>query len=278
MGLKVHRKFRTLIIQNENGALRLKEEFEAIGAEGLDDFIWVSPPPPFGFEFGVVDFNETIKAKLDEVAPDLVILDPWTATVADDKGKDYRETLKELRRVFGSGDASPALLIVAHTRKPSNAERAPKGRALMHEVSGSHVLTAHARCVFNMLAASDDPDDDRVIFENSKNNDGPQPKPTAWHRQNGLFAPCTDFDWKTYHGQQQRGRAKVGIGDLREVFAHAGGTLTRKEAKQALMDSCDCKESVAYDALKRYAEHLREEGTTLRWIEPDDEDSESDHA
>jgi len=239
-----------------------------------DDFIRISPPPQFGFEFGGAAFAETVKAAIADFDPDLVILDPWTAAITDDKGKDYRETLQQLRRVIGSGDISPALVIVAHTRKPSTNDRAPRGRSLMHEVAGSYVLTAHARCVFNLLAASDDPDDDRVIFENSKNNDGKQVAPSAWHRRNGPFALCADFDWKAYNSQHEaKGRAIVGIGDLREIFEQAGGVLTRQQATRTLMDSLECSSSVAYDALSatgRFGKHLRVEGKSLRWIEPGD--------
>ncbi|HLP10219.1 MAG TPA: AAA family ATPase [Opitutaceae bacterium] len=281
MGLTVHRRFRSLIIQSENGPLRLRDEFSAIGTNDLDGHIRVSPPPPFGFEFGNAHFVAAIKATLADFQPDVVILDPWTATVTDDKGKDYRETLQLLKRVFGCGDESPALVIVAHTRKPGNGDRVPRGRSLMHEVAGSYVLTSHARCVFNMLPASDDTSDDRVVFENSKNNDGKQVKPSAWHRQNGLFLPCPDFDWNAYNGKQERGRSKIGRGDLREVFEQAGGSMTRQEAAKALMASVGCSKSVAYDALKNdgpFAEYLAAEGAMIRWSEPETEVSESDHA
>lgn len=184
-------------------------------------------------------------------------------------------------RPLASGDNSPALVIIAHTRKPAIGDRAPRGRRLLHEVAGSLVLGAHARCVFSLLAPSDDLADDRVVFENPKNNDGEQARPTAWHRRNGLFAPCPDFDWKTYNRQHgAKGRAMVGIGDLREVFEQAGGVLTRQQAARALMDSLECSASVAYDALSqtgRFAEYLRIEGKNLRWVEPDG-DSESEHA
>ncbi len=281
MGLTVHRRFRSLIIQSENGPLRLKDEFSAIGTNDLDGYIRVSPPPPFGFEFGNAQFVAEIKAALADFQPDIVILDPWTATVTDDKGKDYRETLQLLKRVFGCGDDSPALVIVAHTRKPGNGDRVPRGRSLMHEVAGSYVLTSHARCVFNMLPASDDTSDDRIVFENSKNNDGQQVKPSAWHRQNGLFLPCPDFDWNAYNGKQERGRSKIGRGDLREVFEKAGGPMTRQDAVKALREVTGCSKSVAYDALSNdgsFAECLAAEGAMLRWSESEAEDSESDHA
>ena len=49
LGLKVHWRFRTMIIQNENGRYRLKLEYQ--GREVTPDVeksILVSEPPPFG--------------------------------------------------------------------------------------------------------------------------------------------------------------------------------------------------------------------------------------
>src|SRR6188474_2744901 len=38
-GLKVHRKFKTLIVQNENGRYRLKQEFSSLDCAQLDSFV-----------------------------------------------------------------------------------------------------------------------------------------------------------------------------------------------------------------------------------------------
>jgi hypothetical protein len=120
-----------------------------------------------------------------------------------------------------------------------------------------------------------------VVFENSKNNVGKQVPPIAWVRRNGIFPPCANFDWKAYYRQHEnKSRAIVGIGNLRDIFEQAGGVLTRQQAAQALRDSLGCSPSVAYEALSRtgrFAEHLRTEGKNLRWIEPDGV-SESEHA
>ena len=48
-GLPVHAKFKTMIIQTENSRHRLKQEFLARCADSyLDDWIFVSEPPPYG--------------------------------------------------------------------------------------------------------------------------------------------------------------------------------------------------------------------------------------
>src|SRR5205085_592035 len=102
--------------------------------------------------------------------PELVILDPWNAVARDEKARDYLETFNSIREVIPVGDESPALGIVAHTRKPKSDER-PTGRALLHEIAGSHVIGSLPRCAFIMQSASDDPAQSCVIWSNCKNND-----------------------------------------------------------------------------------------------------------
>jgi hypothetical protein len=50
-GLKVHSKFKTLIIQNENGRYRLKQEFSELDCETMDEFVRITPPPTYGLCF-----------------------------------------------------------------------------------------------------------------------------------------------------------------------------------------------------------------------------------
>ena len=42
-GLPVHHKFKTLIVQNENGRYRLKQEFSELDCAALDEFVKVCP-------------------------------------------------------------------------------------------------------------------------------------------------------------------------------------------------------------------------------------------
>ena len=48
-GFKVHRHFKTMIVQAENGRVRLKNEFADLDCTTLDEFVRVCSPPPFGF-------------------------------------------------------------------------------------------------------------------------------------------------------------------------------------------------------------------------------------
>src|SRR5437763_11135200 len=47
-GMPVHRQFRTMIVQTENGRYRLQQEFQQLQCGDLDEWIRVSEPPPFG--------------------------------------------------------------------------------------------------------------------------------------------------------------------------------------------------------------------------------------
>jgi len=200
LGLTVHRRFKTLILQTENGPIRLKDEFGAMCDKEIDDAVRVSRPPPFGFCFDRSEFCGEVRAIIKEFQPDVVIIDPWNAATPDDKSRDYLETFKLIRSVLPSGDEGPALGIVAHTRKPRADGRA-SGRALLHEIAGSHVLGSVPRSVFVIQPASDDPKDNRVVWTCCKNNDGEMGSPSAWERGNGAFTAVEDFDWEAFYGK-----------------------------------------------------------------------------
>ena len=43
------------------------------------------------------------------------------------------------------------------------------------------------------------------------------------------------------------------------------------------MDKLEVSRSVAYEAIKRFSGHFRAEGSKLRWVDPDEGQSESEH-
>src|SRR5262249_5861025 len=87
-GLKIHRQFKTAILQNENGRYRLKAEFSQLGEEGLDEWIRVSEIPPFGMAFGRPEFRGALAGWLDDFRPDVFAFDPWNSLAQDDKQRD----------------------------------------------------------------------------------------------------------------------------------------------------------------------------------------------
>jgi hypothetical protein len=209
LGYTVRTDFRTLIIQNENGLLRLKRELADIDEPKLDDCLRISEPPPYGMCFRRREFRDQLRRISETFGPQLVGLDPWNAIAQDDKAKDYLETFEIVREVFPSGDSGPCLVIVAHTRKPQMGDRA-NGRALMNLLAGSYVLLSIPRTIFILQHATDDVTEDRVVLTCPKNNNGELGSRAAWIRKNGLFVEVENFDWEEWDsGEKQTAKGRL---------------------------------------------------------------------
>jgi len=263
-GLSIQKQFRTMIIQNENGRKRLSDEFFTLPCDDLESWIRVSPPPPFGIDLNNPDFQNALKEAIAAFVPDVVLFDPWNALAPDDKARDYMETFKLIRKIVPAGDNSPAIGIVAHTRKPKHDERA-SGRGLSTLLAGSYILASVPRTVFVLQPASDATEDSRVVFTCCKNNDGDMGAPSAWKRRNGLFEAVSDFDWEEF-GKPTGGRSTITEEDMAEIFE--GGTLSKGEARKALMERTRCAKSAAYEALElpgRFDRFLKLEGGKYAW-------------
>ena len=143
---------------------------------------------------------------------------------------------------------------------------------MLHELAGSHILGSAARAAFILEAGSNDTDDNRVVFSCAKNNDGEMPSRSAWHRCNGLFLPCPDFDWKAFDGPEDK-RRTVTEDDLRNLFHDEDGRqrrIAKKNAADELEERTKLKRTACYDALSltgRFKDHLREEGGLLSWLD-----------
>jgi len=263
--LKVHRKLKVMIIQTENGELRLAREFGELNCEALENFVRVCPPPPYGMCFARTDFRAQLAVAIAEFKPDIVIFDPWNAVARDEKAREYLETFDDFRSVLPLGDDAPALGIVAHTRKPRQDERA-SGRALLNLLAGSYVLGSVPRSVFVMQAATDDTTDNRVVWTCCKNNDGELGARSAWERSNGLFAPVIDFDWQTFDAPNSDRRQTITETDVAEVFVD--GPLPKTEAAKRLRENTGASKATAYRALDlngRFRKHLRLENGLWMW-------------
>lgn len=264
MGLPVHAPFKTAILQAENGEVRLKRELEDIEGQGhdLDGWLFITPPPPRGFAFGDVEFCRQLRAWLDEVKPGVLAIDPWNRAASDDKAKDYSEALEAVLSCLPEGPDKPAIVIVHHLRKQMGGEGRKHGRDLLNELSGSYVIGSACRSAFILEPATPDVEDDRVILSCAKNNNGEMGAPSAWHRQNGLFGHCLEFDWEEW---QQGGskRRVIELQDLAAIFENGRKTLSKGDASKALIAIAGIGKSAAYAALKpdgRFAKHLSEAG------------------
>lgn len=264
MGLPVHAPFKMAILQAENGEVRLQRELQDIEGQGhdLDGWLYITPPPPRGFAFGDDEFCRQLREWLDEVKPGVLAIDPWNRAASDDKAKDYSSALESVLSCLPEGPDKPAIIIVHHLRKQLGSEGRKHGRDLLNELSGSYVIGSACRAAFILEPATPDAEDDRVILSCAKNNNGEMGAPSAWHRRNGLFAPCLDFDWKEW---QQGGskRRVIEVEDLAAIFGNGSKTLSKGEASKALQAHATVGHSAAYEALKadgRFAEHLSEVG------------------
>jgi len=265
-GLKVHRQFKTMIMQAENGRVRLKNEFSDLGMDcaTLDDFVRVCSPPPCGFAIEKLEFRDALRREIDSFQPDVFILDPFNRIARDDKAKDYAQAFEGLMAVLPPGDDFPSLGIVAHTRKP-RAEERTSGRALLNLLAGSYVIGSIPRAVFVMQAASDDTTDNRVVWTCCKNNDGELGERTAWERRNGLFVPVTGFDWKTFEGDVEK-RRTICLDDLDTLFESGGRQLAKKTAVEYLMEQTKMAKTACYQALKldgQYSANLSDQNGLL---------------
>jgi hypothetical protein len=264
MGLPVSGRLKTLIIQNENGRYRLREEYKArgLGAE-IDDYILVSEPPPYGMTLTNPEFLEDVRAMIDSFRPDIVVFDPWNSAAKDDKAADYSAAFEALRGILPTGSDRPALIIVAHTRKPQPTDKRTGGSALMHQLAGSYVLTSVPRAIFLMVRGTSDETDNSIVWFNPKNSNGPCAARSAWERSPAGFIHLPNFDWKAFDGGQG-GRTVMQVEHLREAL----GTekWLRSEAVKRLERVTGLGEKACQNALKqngKFSEHLIFEDT---WV------------
>lgn len=278
LGHRVHSRFRSMILQCENGPMRLKQELsEAIPQDevgALDDWLRITPPPPYGLAFHEPGFRAQLAEAIRDFKPGLLVIDPWNRVAAGDKQMDYRQALDDIEACLPhKQEDKPAILIVHHMRKKSGDSNRKQGRDLLHELAGSYQIGAFARCVFALEPASNDTTDPQVILTCCKNNDGHLGRPSAWRRRNGLFDPASDFDMDAFlTGPADDAKAKR-PGIPHEVIAKAlRGMLCRSRTQVAmrLVNAGICERTKAFEILKEYIdrEHVVEDTTgEFRWCE-----------
>jgi hypothetical protein len=262
--LPVHGQFKTYILQDENGRHRLKEDFAKVETE-IDEFIRVTPPLECGMSFSKQEFRDNFTKELADFGPDIVVIDPWINAARDCTQSDYSDLFDYIRECMPKGEKAPAIVIVAHTRKPQ-AERCSTGTGLLHELIGSTKLGSVPRSVFVIQSASNDTEDNRIVFTCCKNNDGQKGQRTAWKRHEGLFSHI-DFDWDEFDNPET-GRVSIREEDLVALFEGGEQSLKKKDAVAQLMEQTEAKKSAAYQALSldgRFGAHLCEREGLLHW-------------
>ncbi len=253
-GLPVHCQFRTLMLQNENGPVRLHRDFEQIKLPAIfDSWIRVSSPPPLGMLMDNPLFRAELRAAVDDFAPHVLLIDPWNSVARDSMEKDYQMAFNWLREILAGRPEDPAIVIIHHLRKPKDTDRA-RGFGLINLMSGSYTLGSVARSAMILQRASDDAKEKKqLVFTPVKNNDGrDEGEATAWELRDGQFFEAEEFDWDAFKagsGSKKKGPA-VSEEHLRELFDNGSAWFSQKDAAERLMPLANVARSTAYDALK----------------------------
>lgn len=264
-----------MIVQCENGGRRLQREFAAMAEAHPDvDFdLWIrtSLPPEGGIPFHRPEFRQALSRAVEEFKPDVVIVDPWTAVAAEDASKDIVEKLAEIRSCLPAGDSCPAVVIVAHTKKPRAEDKGNRGRALMFSVSGSQALVATARSVFVLLPFTEDIQDDRILWACAKLSDSENPPAdSVWHRRLGrLFLPC-DADPEDYWRDGDAKPAQwLTVEMIRDVLTDPLTAMTQNRLAETLAERFNDGRgaSSVHKWLKRpeFSAHLDSKGGLISW-------------
>ncbi len=250
-GLPVHRRFKTMILQAENGLVRLSSEYrDHLKGCDLDEWVKVSGDVDM-FAFESEDFCTEFRAEIEAFGPDVIVLDPWNRAARDSMEKDFRAAFDAILSCMATGDKRPALMIVAHTRKPRMGEKV-NGRGLLNLLSGSLVLGSIPRAAFVLQAASDDTERKEFVFCCCKNNNGELGKATAWKREGVNFVgPLENFNWDEFNNGSTGGgkNAKIEEHHLEEIFDHGRVWLSKAAAAKALQTLTGTGHSAIYAAL-----------------------------
>lgn len=269
LGHKVHAKFRTLIIQIENGQWRLKQELaEAVPSGGLDDWLRITPPPAYGLAFHEPGFRERVAEIIREFRAGLVIVDPWNRVAEGDKQGDYRQALEAILECLPSDpNEKPAVLIIHHMRKKGSDSTRKQGRDLLHELAGSYQIGSAARCVFVLEPGSNDTTDPTVVLTCCKNNDGREGEPSAWTRCNGLFASAGHYDMESFLSPDApaKGRTTSPVAIARALRGMQGES--KSKAVSRLMDADVCRKSKGYEILDEHPNVVEDDAGKFWWKE-----------
>lgn len=260
MGYPIRRRFRTYILQSENSVGRLKSEIMDTPQSLIRE--WIRWSKPTALAFHRPDFRRRL-AQIWEAWPfDLLVIDPWTDVVRDAEAGDVAEAFDNIRLSLPRGERMPSVLVVAHIRKQGRTDKwRPKaGSELMHEVLGSQGTVGKARTVFALQPG--DPtnmEDDTVIFDCGKCNDGRPNPPSAWRRCNGEFVALPDFDLEAWRNPPDDDGRKILTEDDVRAVVRPDLFLTRQEAVAGIMQR-GFSQAAAYRALTKFNSLIRTTG------------------
>jgi len=261
LGYSINKPFKTLIIQAENSRLRMIMDAKRVQIpEELNEHVKLLEFSWGDISLGNSKLVDALRKLMVEFEPDLVIFDPWNQFADDDKAKETKAAMDNIKHILDAAKNPPACLIVAHHRKKREGD-AHKGRQMADLISGSYVMQSNPRCVL-CYAAYDptDENDNRVVVLCPKKNNGKHKGPaTAWTLCEHGFEAIADFDYKAWQDGGSEGKepkAKIRLEHFQAIFAD--GPLTRAEAGKKLEALTGAGRSAVSDALTKRLAHLIE--------------------
>jgi len=115
--------------------------------------------------------------------------------------------------------------------------------------------------------ASDDTEDDRVVFTTAKNNDGEHGPRSAWRRTASGFQAVPAFDWEKFDGAAPAREPIVTEAHIQAVFEGGKKACTLASAAANLQVVAGCGRSTAYEAMKakggRFTHLLKYDGPLI---------------
>lgn len=246
MGYEVRRRFKTLVLQSENNENRIKEELACLPME-LAQYVKISLPCEMAF--ARPEFRQELRRIWDSWRFDVIVIDNLNDVSRADGREDFLEAIANIKAALPRHPETPSIILIAHLTKGSGRALKPlTGRKLLDEIAGSNALAAKARTAFALQHADPtDATDDRVIFDCAKCNNGVPLPMAAYHRRNGEFQPCPNFDFDTWlNPPEDGGRARPpGREDWLEIFDNVKG-MTKKALVNYLKDFRKASQAAAY--------------------------------
>lgn len=127
-GHEIHGRFKTLIVQCENGLRRLHDDLAKMDIpDDVDEWLSIMEPPAEGLNFGSTEWREALARETAAIAPDLVLVDPLNAACADSFEKDFKAALDQIGEVAAAAGTNCATGIAHH--RESRATRTSTGAA-----------------------------------------------------------------------------------------------------------------------------------------------------
>ncbi|MEM1059325.1 MAG: AAA family ATPase [Verrucomicrobiota bacterium] len=259
IGLPVHKCFKTFILQNENPIFRLQEDFEPLVGKHFDQSIRVSSIPNGGIQLADKVFKKHLAEEIKLFEPDVFVLDPWTSTIRDHTFESCVEALYNLQVAIPYNEL--AVVVAAHTRK-KDLKHGTNSQITQDEVLGSSRLVTTARCVLLMQPVNNSEETRHSVkIDCVKNNNGEKGPIGVWKQNNGYYQRV---DEAATTNRGRNGNPKIELDDIAEVFEQGNKSLTKAQAKFAIMELTGVKVAAAYNALNlkdptknRFAKYLR---------------------